>query len=633
MAKKTKTDSQIEDVQEVTKEFHKSEEFHRQWSFEVDRKYDSYRGLLEETSEAAEWTSRLHPRYIHQIIETITSSLIDPTFSFEVNPRPKNVDPATHESLISASRALERLLDWELSVDRFDTIKQRPFVLQGVIAGLTVGKNYWHQKRGSYKSLQVQTKTAVDDNGAYLGTYPSLEEVSTEGYLIDGPCFEVVDVRDFFWQNGAISPETSAFFIHRMWKTKEELEYLQSQGVYGPEAGGQSVDDLSEAPDQADTTSARERKYSLELRTKDRIPVLEYWTDRKMITVANEVLLCSKPNPFWHGEKPFVLASPLPDLFRIPGMSVVELIEDLQQMLWTLINQRLDATRLLANPAYAVRSDLDDWGQLEEIGPGSLIAVEDVNQIKPFEVNPNIPRMTLEAEGMIKADLQNISGGAPFMSGADSGPGSTDQTTATGVNIVTSLAQKQMGARRVNFGQAYEKMGYQWVSMLQQFIREDRAIRVAGKDAQDYVQILTPESIQGHFDVTLKLSSEDGMKQERMAQAQAKLQVAVQAAPIFQSVQTPLNLKQFMDDYLEAYDIDDTENYYSAQPQQAASPQGQPGQNGGPPQPGVPGQGGGVTNAGAAAGPQAPSNAASQSPVTQLQRYGASQGGAVNAPR
>ncbi len=630
MATSVKTARQDQSIKEVQKEFDKTLLYHDRFAREVDNRYNSYRGLLREESEAADWTSRLHPRYIHQVVETITSSLIDPTFKFEVNPRPKNLDPAEHQSTINAAKVLERLLTWELEVDKFG-IKQRSFVLQGNIAGLTVAKNYWHQKRGSHKKLEMQDVVARDGEGNYLGTYPDLVEVSTEGYLIDGPCFEVVDVRDFFWQEGAISPETSAFFVHRMWKTKDEIEYMVQQGVYGPEVGGQKdiIAGLSDSMDHSGgSQDNREQHYGNEKRTKDRIEVLEYWKDTKSISLANRsVLLNDKPNQFWHGQKPFVLASPLPDLFRIPGMSVVELIEDLQEMLWTLINQRLDSTRLLANPAYAVRSDLDDWGQLEDMYPGKMISVEDVNQIKPFEINPNIPRMTMEAEGMIKADLQNISGGAPFMSGMDSGnQGGIDQKTATGVSIVSNLAQKAMAARKINFVQAYEKMGSQWASMIQQFTKEPRAFRVAGKDSQDFIHAATPESIQGQFDVTIKVSNESSVKQERLAEAQAKLQVAVQAAPIFQAVQTPLNLKKFMDDYLNAYDIDDTEQYYTALPQQQAPGTGQ----GGPPQPGQPGSQPGVTNAQAAAGPTSPSNAASTSPAVQMQRAGAMNGGAVN---
>src|SRR5207253_456776 len=106
-----------------------------------------------------------------------------------------------------------------------------------------------------------------------------------------------------------------------------------------------------------------------------------------------------------------------------------------------------------------------------------------------------------------------------------------------------TLAQKAMQARKVNFVQAYEQMGTQWVAMIQQFVREPRAFRVAGKDAQDYIQTANPEDVQGQFDVSIQVSNESNIRQERLAEAQAKLQVAVQAAPIFQAVQTPLNLK------------------------------------------------------------------------------------------
>jgi hypothetical protein len=116
------------------------------------------------------------------------------------------------------------------------------------------------------------------------------------------------------------------------------------------------------------------------------------------------------------------------------------------------------------------------------------------------------------------------------------------------------------------------------------------------------------------------------MRQERRAEAQAKLQVAGELSAYFAAVQKPLNLKAFMDDYLDAFDVQDKDRYYTTEQPQvppatpSASPQGGAG---GEPSPG------GVTSP-TATSPMAPSNANSMSPAAALQQMGAMKGGVVN---
>ena len=111
--------------------------------------------------------------------------------------------------------------------------------------------------------------------------------------------------------------------------------------------------------------------------------------------------------------------------------------------------------------------------------------------------------------------------------------------------------------------------------------------------------------------------------------AQAKLQVATASVQFFAAIpgMPMLNLKAFMDDYLDAFGIQDKDRYYSQKQQQPApapgpqQPQaGQAGQNGQPP---------GVS-APQATDANSPSNAFSQSPVAAMQRMGAMSGGPNN---
>ena len=54
------------------------------------------------------------------------------------------------------------------------------------------------------------------------------------------------------------------------------------------------------------------------------------------------------------------VCSAMPDAFQMDGISVVEALAQLQQMLWTIQNQRIDNLRLAGNLITLIRSDVDD---------------------------------------------------------------------------------------------------------------------------------------------------------------------------------------------------------------------------------------------------------------------------------
>ena len=123
------------------------------------------------------------------------------------------------------------------------------------------------------------------------------------------------------------------------------------------------MDELKEARNdqQHTTTPSASRLSGAQERNSDLIEVLEYWTDERVITVGGRaVVLDSRPNPFRIKRKPFVVCSALPDAFQMVGISVVESLAQMQEYLWTLQNQRIDALRLLTNVITLIRSDVDD---------------------------------------------------------------------------------------------------------------------------------------------------------------------------------------------------------------------------------------------------------------------------------
>ena len=137
---------------------------------------------------------------------------------------------------------------------------------------------------------------------------------------------------------------------------------------------------------------------------------------RRRVTIANRTLLLDdRPNPFWHGGFPFVVSSAMPDLFRIPGISDVELINEIQEMMWTLQNQRLDAVQLLNNPVVNFRSDFDDPDKFD-VYPGARNIVDDPAQVQMW--SPEfLDTRSIEHENMLKEDLQAIPGASPALLG------------------------------------------------------------------------------------------------------------------------------------------------------------------------------------------------------------------------
>src|SRR4029077_11727082 len=91
-----------------------------------------------------------------------------------------------------------------------------------------------------------------------------------------------------------------------------------------------------------------------------------------------------------------------------------------------------------------------------EFHPGAQWFVEDPAQVSTLPVDPNVGNITLQREQLIKGDLQNIMGGLPMAGGVSSG--SIDQQTATGMSIITSIAQKIIQARKQHHMWAFSKV-------------------------------------------------------------------------------------------------------------------------------------------------------------------------------
>lgn len=607
---------------------------HDRFVTDAEKCYRAYRGQIEIASEAAQWTNKKHPPYVFQIIETMVGALVDPRPRWRLTPSARFSAPPEVAAMRDAAAQLELLLRQQRAAPGL-LRDQRAHRLQALITRLTAHKTWWRFEERDTERNVAYSEELLDDYGQPIGQVDRVRREKRTEVVHDDPVAEIVDVRHLLWPQHATSPEAAPHITHRLYYSLDELrrrECKTNQGKFhdGPCRGGiyHNISELGKQDGGGDAVVASKQAQGLfDYRPHpDDIEVLEFWHRHKdgsvwLTVVANHTqLLRYGPSPFEHDKLPFVVCSGLPYPFRIQGISDVEQIMEMQEMMWTLSNQRLDNLQLVNNAIILLREDVDDPDAFE-FYPGARNLVSDPQQVTMWTPDVRVASVSIEAEQMLKQDLQAISGGMPWLSGDNT---STDSGTATEASILTNLAQRRVAAKKQFFLEADAEVGNQFIALNDQFLSEQRWIERVGSEGEAGWALIDPDSFREYrFRIELEAHDESLMRQERRAEKQALLQTAANTAPIFSAysqagIGPALNLRAFMDDFLEAHDVRDKDRYYINRPA-PAPPGGQQQAANGQPQQAQP-------TAPQATDVNSPSNAFSQSPVAALQQMLAQSG-------
>jgi hypothetical protein len=577
-----------DELTKVLKAIESAESFHRTWTNKVEKRYRAYRGVAEQKNPEEKtqgWRSKLTTPYLLQISEGMLATMMDPKPTWDVIPKPLPGEPPEMvEGRMKSSKIAGKALQWAMDEDHF-ALKQRPFMQQDLIVGATLAKVVWAYETKDANRLVPMNFEVTDGWGQIIDNYVGTEEISRTEVVRDGPSMVVRDMRDFFWPEGAKDIQSAAWVIDRSWETWETLKAKERAGIY------KNVDLLKEARNNQAEGDYNEREQMLwsRERNKDLIEVLEYWENGHVVTVGGRTaVLSSKFDPLRIKSKPFVMSSSMPDAFQFVGMSVIESLAQIQEYLWTLQNQRIDALRLLTNVITTIRSDVDDPDAFEWY-PGAQWIVEDPGQVGQLQIDGAAAQITLEAEALLKGDLQNMLGGLPMAGGVNSG--SIDQQTATGMSIITSIAQKLIQSRKQHYMWAYSQVGALFLGMMGQMIREERVIPQMGAEGSHELLKVHPLDLQGEFNVNIDVSDESVVKQEKIQEAMAFVNMVAPIAPI-----ANINMQKVVERVLTSQGVTDVEQYFNKggppqqgmmAPPQGGTPQGQPlqlppGQSGSP---------------------------------------------------
>lgn len=564
-----------------------------------ERYYKLYRSYL--PAKPGDWHSRVFIPIVFWIIETITPRLVAQLPKFVAYPiGPEDQDPAEH---------MEQLLDW--AVQESDLYVELVKAFKSALKyGTGIIKTFHRQDiRRARKMRQMTVPLTVPmempvidpetglqmydpdgqplvemkeyDTGQVIEMGQQAQKYSYVAY--DGPAAECIDIFNFWPAPEAEDLDSARYVIHR---TFRELSYVQrrvQEGIYRwPENMG--PDEVSSAED--DPMLSRLSSIGLGAGsnsdpTRKPVELLEFWTDDgRVITMANrKAILRVQENPFDHSEKPFVRVVDYLAEHEFWGIGEAEPLEGLQDLQNALVNSRIDNVRLVLNAMFAVNvSNIEDIRDLK-MRPGGVVRVKgdlptrDV--IERIDLG-DVTSSAFEEAAAAEATTEKVSGVSAYQMGLDS---PSLNNTATGVAIIQEQGASRFGLKsKLAELMGLRRLARHYGSILQQFLTEERTVRLTGPDGQALWSTFAPDSIQGGLDYNIQSESTTQTQTVRLDQKMNLLNLVAQFAP--QGVMAAL------DDVLDAMGIKDKGRYLAAPPPMMPGQMPMPGQ---PSLPGSPG--------------------------------------------
>src|SRR5262245_55016872 len=202
---------------------------HGEFVRKVERGYRAYHGILKASSPASNWKHKMHPPIGFNLIETIVAGTTEQGLRMKVSPAPtlSSLPVPELQKMSDQAETVEHLIRHEHRVDGMDA-KQRPLLLEQAIAGRAFGKSYWNLTEGTVKRQGVVDVEHYDAEDNYLGTMPTVQEITEHKTLRDHSTFEVRDGRDVILHESARElqpwePGGAQHMFDRGWYSKEQL--------------------------------------------------------------------------------------------------------------------------------------------------------------------------------------------------------------------------------------------------------------------------------------------------------------------------------------------------------------------------------------------------------------------------
>jgi hypothetical protein len=381
---------------------------------------------------------------------------------------------------------------------------------------------------------------------------------------------ENVPPSEFLISREAKSIQDSRFVCHRVKKTLSELREMYPDEDLVPEDLSSGGEDMVEFTGERQARFGRDNSSTfgfLEGDLSSEEALTSYWlyesflkTDfdgdgiaelRKVCTIGDKILQNDEID-----KVPFVSITPVKIPHKFFGLSVADLIMDLQLMKSTLMRNLMDNMYNMNFGRYAVLEGQANLDDLLTQRPGGIVRVKSPNAITPLTTPPLEPYTFQMLEYL--DGVRESRAGVSRMSQGMNDNALTSHTTATAVNAVMTAAQSRVELIARNFAETGVKdLMICIYELLYKNQDKERMIMLSN----EWVPV-RPDVWREKYDCTVSVALGSGNKDQQMMHLSQMLSFAGQAMegglPIV-SVQNMYNLGaslvkamgfQNVDDYL-----------------------------------------------------------------------------------
>lgn len=529
-----KKDGEI--VGQVVSDFEKAENGRAPYEEKWKNNYRLYKNKIKVKREGK---ANLFIPYMWATVEQLIARTLQALFE----KRPYVGYAGVEESDEDGAKCMQSLVDFQMEEKINLPFKFIQFLKSIFIYGTAIALYEWR-----YEEKTIIKKVAVEENGV------KVDEVEKEETIVsyNDPDIEHIPIDDFYPDSEGHDMKTCAFVCARVYKDLKYLKSKEKQGVY------ELPEDIENDSETTITTDFRNEINEIpaldEGERKKKHELINHYTDGHIITVLNRKHVVRKDkNELYSKEKCFkrILAMPMEKEFW--GMSIVEVLADLQEELNTTRNQRIDNISIIINKMFKKRrgADIDDADLVSRAG--GVIEMDDIhNDLKEMDF-PDVTASAYKEEEVIKQDIQYISGVSEYTRGTTPGR----KETATAVETIRESADvifnytisviERTGL--LALGDAIKKLN-------QQYMTDKKTIRLFDKAINKYqYSSVSPESIAGSYDVVSMSPSKEAQVNKNVKRAQL-----IEMFNTFmnnEATRPYINVPVFMEKIMEQYDIKD----------------------------------------------------------------------------
>jgi hypothetical protein len=427
--------------------------------------------------------------YAHAQIETSVAKCLNSLFSKQP---PFEVDPEGGFSFEDAN-LIKSLHAHSFRQDRmFKKTRQalRFFFIYGVVPF----KHLWDE-RWVHEGERVAHPAGIDDEGHLTWEY---ETVRQSKLAYEGPTSLVVDPYSFHVEPMAESVESARWVQEEFVRSGDYLEEQMHLGIYNKV----DLKKIGTHTIPAGQTDHRQRRKEVignnDLRSSDSSPddlvsgmyeVIEEWQDDRRITLVGnsggeQAILCDRPNPFYHGRKPYTLWQYLDIAGEIWSMPMARQLEGVQSEINMIRRMRSDALlQGLRNMWRASRASRNVLREADLAYRPDGVVYADKDELEPL-AKPEIQIFSYKEEEILRQDGDIITGITDVVRG-----GAAASTTATVGTLNANFATDRLSLTLDNVADGFDEMLTMRHQLYRQFATQSQVVKSVGPQGLKIVTV------------------------------------------------------------------------------------------------------------------------------------------------